>query len=327
MFHHGPHAAVRVVQQLRQDVELGQLSPVAHRHFRLHCARVETGRVKDRPVVRAPHAFELVFFGGLRPRHTGAPGHPLRFRIPACRSVAGQDRPPHDGETLDEKRNRQRENAVVRPVPGDVVLLRFVLDHAEAQKRVHFVQVPAHLRVHAAHASDIPVQLMLHQGAIALEPPQHAVQQLPALGIVVAGDDLSKLKKCLGDSGICYRAARVGLRGRREIERHGLVAFVVHQLNLVRLNTVAQQAPRFLAPGGKLGRNPQFVSCKRTHNWPMLADTPASNKPICAGTNTCSGSVTESSSRVGARWSTAVTNGATVLIRTCSLRRSSSDSG
>ncbi|MEY9646457.1 hypothetical protein ABIF07_002735 [Bradyrhizobium elkanii] len=100
-----------------------------------------------------------------------------RVPVPMCADVGGQDRPRHVGEAAGEERRGELDDAMLRLEPGDVMRRPLAADLAEAQMRVHPVDIDIDRARHRVDLGDIGIIGRTEQIVMAAQPPQQAIEQ------------------------------------------------------------------------------------------------------------------------------------------------------
>ena len=214
---HGVHSFGGVPQQAGDQFRLRQRRPVLDRHLRPHGVQLDPRGVEDVRVVGLPEPLQLVAGRRLAagdPRTIGD-----RFKVPRRGLPRRQDRPPHVAEPPREEVPDQRQDRVVRPVPGDEVLLPLRPGRlAEADERLGLVAVPPHLLLHPPQQHHVRVRRVAHQRPLpAGDPPEDRVEPVEAGRLAVAGDLGGDLHERLGDRQRPRRGGRQVLAGQQQV--------------------------------------------------------------------------------------------------------------
>ena len=173
-FGHVAHAQAGVADKVGQQVRFRQQFPVFLRHFLPHHARVESRRIEDIGVVRAPQRFLRIIGGRICAYTTGAERQ--QRAIPVRTAVRREDGPAHAGETAGEERCHAVHDVMLWLEPGHEGI-GFAGDFAEAHECLHLVVVAAHGFLQFARAAHVGISGAFQQRTLACaDAPQQAIE-------------------------------------------------------------------------------------------------------------------------------------------------------
>jgi len=180
--------------QRRDQLGLGQVAPVLRRHLGAHRRDLESRRIEDACVVRAPERFELVVVGRFGAR--GAQCQLEMRAIPVDARLGRKDRPAPVGEAAREERRGRLDDVMRRLEPRDVQRSACV-DLAKAHERLHLVHVMANTLRHRIRARHVGVDGNAQQRPLVAEAPEQPVEQGEALGIAMEDCRRTEHDECL----------------------------------------------------------------------------------------------------------------------------------
>lgn len=197
---HGGGARGGVGDEFFDEVGFGEVGPVAFGHFAEHGVYFEAGWVKDAGVVGAPEGFEGVGGGGVFAGDAG--GFAEGGAVPVDAAARGEDGPAHRGEASAEEGGAEGDDVVDGFVPGDVEVGAVVgADLAEADEGGEFVEFAADGFFPGVEGVDVGVGEELEEVFFAVaEAPEDAVEDFPAIGGGVGGDEAGEGGEFAGDA-------------------------------------------------------------------------------------------------------------------------------
>ena len=190
------------------------------------------------------------------------------------RTLRREDRPARIARTLG-KPGRDRLDDVMRGLEPRQLQRRCpaVVHGVEAQERLHLVDVAPYRLPHLVGVQHVGVDRVVPQPGLVHQPPQQAVQQGEALGVVVQHHDLAQAQERRRHDGRSGLGQGLGPAGGRGIgEQVAVLRVRGLPLHGLRRHLLRQQGTGFFAEAREVG----FAGQPRFHvrfslPWPISA--------------------------------------------------------